>query len=510
MARPASPRGEDSVFSTERRSTGRLGVGGAWGFRLRLILAAGLLSGCEPRWDALPPPSASNDLVAVTHTGSTTFYQDAEGKYAGLEYDLVRLFAEYLGVKAKFVILSRSDQVLPVLLEGKAHLAAAGLPITPDPDPRLDFGEPYQTVRVQLVYQADGEGPKPNSVAELAGKRIAVAAGSGAIAVLSEAKRTVPDLTWSTIPVANSEAIFQRLLDGQADYVVAYSHEVDVARNFHPGLSVAFDLGKALPLAWAFAKRGDSALPRQSREFFRSIQQNGVLRRLSDQYYGHIKRLDQAGVSYFLTRMRTVLPRFKGLFQEAQEITGIDWRFLAAVSFQESHWEPLATSPAGVRGLMMLTTDTADRMGVTDRLDPRQSILAGARYFAAIRDGLPERVPEPDRTWMAVAAYNVGLAHLEDARVLAQRLKLNPNAWTDLKSTLPLLAKSEYFTTLKHGFARGGEPVIMTENIRTYYDILVRYEPPHQPVFGSSERGWDLGEPRSSGLGLKARRDAVK
>ena len=164
-------------------------------------------------------------------------------------------------------------------------------------------------------------------------------------------------------------------------------------------------------------------------------------------------------------------------------MTGIDWRLLAALGFQESHWEPLATSPTGVRGLMMLTSETADRLGVNDRLNPRQNIIAGARYLRILKDTLPDRIGEPDRTWFALASYNVGYGHLEDARVLTQRHGLNADSWVDVKKTLPLLARSDFYTTIKRGFARGGEAVILTENIRNYFDILVRYEDAYRPLF---------------------------
>jgi membrane-bound lytic murein transglycosylase F len=179
-----------------------------------------------------------------------------------------------------------------------------------------------------------------------------------------------------------------------------------------------------------------------------------------------------------------VLPRYRPTFKHAQELTGIDWRLIAALGFQESHWDPMATSPTGVRGLMMLTTETADRMGVTDRLDARQNILAGAQYLLDLKERMPSRIREPDRTWLALAAYNIGLGHLEDARILAQRLGKNPDLWVDVKQVLPLLSRYEYYSTLKRGFCRGGEALVLTENTRNYYDILSRYEQPHTPGFG--------------------------
>jgi membrane-bound lytic murein transglycosylase F len=131
--------------------------------------------------------------------------------------------------------------------------------------------------------------------------------------------------------------------------------------------------------------------------------------------------------------------------------------------------------------MMMLTGETADRLGVKNRLDPLESILGGARYVLTLKEGLPVRIPEPDRTWMALAAYNMGMAHLEDARRLTASLGKSPDAWKDVKDVLPLLAQSAYQDKLKFGYARGGEARHLTENVRIYYDILLKYETVYQP-----------------------------
>jgi membrane-bound lytic murein transglycosylase F len=279
--------------------------------------------------------------------------------------------------------------------------------------------------------------------------------------------------------------LLDKLASDEVDYVVTDSNIVELAQNFSPNIGRAFNLGEPETLSWAMPKDASPVLVERVKEFFARINANGTLRILLDRYYGHIQRLTQADVSAFLERRQSVLPQYRGIFQEAQELTGIDWRLLAALGFQESHWNPLATSPTGVRGLMMLTSETADRLGVSDRLDPRQNIIAGARYLKILIDTLPDRIIEPDRTWLALASYNVGYGHLEDARILTQRHGLNADKWVDVKKTLPLLTRSDFYTTVKRGFARGGEAVILTENIRNYFDILVRYEESYRPLFST-------------------------
>jgi membrane-bound lytic murein transglycosylase F len=445
-----------------------------------------ILPSCDPGMlierPALPF-GTTDELVVLVRNGPTTRFLGADGKFSGMEQDMLEMFAKDLGVRLRVIERSNFADILPALRRDIAHLAAAGLSATDERRDRLIFGPAYLSVHKVVAYNT--EGPRPRSVRDLVGKRVAVVAGSSSADQLRLEGVQVPELRWDEVPVADSMTLLDQLSDGEYDFVMTDSHVVELAQNFSPNIGKAFNLGAPETLAWAMPKDADPLLVNQVQDFFKRINANGSLRILLDRYYGHIERLNQGDVFAFLERRTSVLPQYRDVFHEAQELTGIDWRLLAALGFQESHWNPLATSPTGVRGLMMLTSGTADRMGVTNRLDARQNIIAGARYLKILKDALPGRIGEPDRTWLALAAYNVGFGHLEDARVLAQRRGLNPDSWFDLRKTLPLLARSDYYTTVKRGFARGGEPVILTENIRNYFDILVRYEDAYRPLFSS-------------------------
>lgn len=123
--------------------------------------------------------------------------------------------------------------------------------------------------------------------------------------------------------------------------------------------------------------------------------------------------------------------------------------------------------------MMMLTLRTAKQLGISNRLDPKQSIKGGASYLRRVLNKVPERIQEPDRTWFALAGYNVGWGHVEDARIITQKQGGNPDKWADVKTRLPLLQKSKWYKNTKHGYARGSEPVKYVDNIRRYYDVLV-------------------------------------
>lgn len=442
------------------------------------------LAACTPPDEPHKDTAIANkkEIIFVTHSGPSTYYVNSDNRFAGLEYDLATLFvSEYApGYTAKFLVVNSISDVIPSLLKGKAHIASANLSVTELRQKLVQFTKPYQETQQQLIYN-NVVDKKPKSLLAIANRRIVVPAGTSFEERLIQLQQEQPAIRWQAIKKTNSESLLEEVASGILDFTVADSHMVAVMQNYYPNLAVAMPLGKPEKIAWALPKNADPQLVIKANAFMERIQKDGTLRNLIDRYYGNSKRLSPVDITTFLKRVNTLLPRYIHLFKQAQEITGLDWRLLAAVSYRESHWDTFSTSPTNVRGLMMLTEDTADLMGVTDRLDPKQSIPAGAKYLLKLKDTIPEDIPEPDRTYMALAAYNIGYAHVEDARVLAQRLKLNPDSWADIKKTLVLLNNPDYYLNAKYGYASGGAPVIFVESIRSYQHILERYQPSHNP-----------------------------
>lgn len=457
--------------------------------RLYLSLALSLLvAGCTPPDQDSQKLAGANkkEIIFVTHNGPSTYYVNGDNEFAGIEYDLATLFVkEYApDYQVKFLLVNSISDVIPSLLKGKAHIAAANLSVTELRQKLVQFSKPYQETQQQLVFNNEVD-KKPTSLVSISNRRIVVPAGTSFAERLSQIQKEQPTLRWQALNKTNSEALLEEVASGLLDFTVADSHLVAVMQNYYPNLAVAMPLGKAEKIAWALPKNADPQLVQKVHTFFDRIHKDGTLRNLIDRYYGNSKRLNTLDITTFLKRANTLLPKYIHLFKQAQDLTGLDWRLLAAVSYRESHWDTYNTSPTNVRGLMMLTEGTADLMGVTDRLDPKQSIPAGAKYILKLRETIPDDIPEPDRTYMALAAYNIGYAHVEDARVLAQRHGLNPDSWADIKKTLVMLNNPEYYTTVKYGYASGGAPVIFVESIRSYQRILERYQPSHNPDFNS-------------------------
>jgi membrane-bound lytic murein transglycosylase F len=432
------------------------------------IIATLLLGTCSQPPTVLEQILRSGELRVVTRNLPSAYYLGAAGPQ-GPEFDLASRFAAELGVALRIYSVPNVADAMRELESRRAHIAAAGLTRGIRLPPETAFGPPYQQVREHLIFRQ--RDSRPRDIAQANQGHIEVVAGSAHAATLEQLRTTNPNLSWVENPVAETEELLYRLSRREFDYTVADSNEFAIGRAFHPEIRVAFDLSGGKALAWAVDTR-DASLLKRVTAFFSAARAEGSLASILASYYGDTDRFDYIQARVFIDHIETRLPQYRHWFREAASEVGVDWRLLAAVGYQESHWDPAATSPTGVRGLMMLTEQTARALKVGDRLDPRASIFGGARYFVWIRNQIPQRILEPDRTWFTLAAYNVGMGHLEDARILTQMHERNPDAWNDVREHLPLLTQSKWYTRVKRGYARGWEPVRYVENVRSYMDIL--------------------------------------
>jgi membrane-bound lytic murein transglycosylase F len=432
-------------------------------------------------------------LVVLTLRGPTTTQalakaigQESDAQ-TGFEHDLATMFAHELGIGIRFRVMPSYAKLLQQLESNRGHIAAAGLSPTPELRKKFAFGPAYKSTQYQLIYRSAEKRPK--HLGEIGSRTLAVVAETPAHDIARNLKENSPNLVLVVLPnEATADDVLKALDAKLADFALVDTVGFAVAKRLHPSLSAAFNVGREAKVAWAFSSVADFDLQQSAVRFFEKIRSNGSLNRLIDRYYGHINRIQPIDSEVLLEKMQTELPKLKPFFFEAQQLTGIDWRILAAVGYQESHWDALATSPTGVRGLMMLTEATADRMKVQNRLDAKQSIIGGAKYIALLRDTVPARIQEPDKTWLALAAYNQGYGHLEDARILTARMGLNADSWLDVRKAYPKLREPEVFETVKHGYCRGDEAVQFVENIRNYTDILNRLEKPFESELGGDPR----------------------
>lgn len=434
-----------------------------------LVLCAAILGTCATPPSLLEEIQAAGTLRVATRSGPNTYYTIAEDP-VGPEYDLAKRFAERLGVRLELMVLDDTDDVLAAVASGRAHIGAAALTISPDAERQVSFGPVYQQVTAHLIYK-DGRR-RPRDLQQIRGRRLEVPGGSSYAETLRTAQARYPELVWTENPHLDQTELVTQVAQGSLDYTLVKSTVFAIYRSYIPDIRVAFNVAEGESLAWAFPKRNDPSLARAAEMFFSELRATGELERILDYYYAEMARAEYVGTRTFMRDVRARLPAFRNQFRRAGEEHGIDWRLLAAIGYQESKWDPQAVSATGVRGLMMLTEQTAQSLGVADRTDAAQSIRGGARYLARILEKMPKQIEASERIWFALATYNMGYGHLLDARRLTRSRGGDPNRWADVRPNVKLLSDPEHHTQLRHGYARGGETVNFVNNVRTYYNVL--------------------------------------
>ena len=439
-----------------------------------LLLAAAL-------WPSIPWSGKPENRVAgiiargelrISTINSPMTFATMNNKAFGLDYELAKQFADYLGVTLKITVRQNISQLFDDLDDGQADMLAAGLVYNQERVKNYQAGPTYYSVSQQLVYRVGNT--RPRTLAALTAEQLTIAPGHVAINDLQTLKaEKYPDLAWRVDEKRGTTALMQAVIDGKLDYTIADSVAVSLFQRVHPELAVALDITDEQPVTWFSARDDDNSLSAAMLDFFNNINEDGTLARLEEKYLGHGNDFDYVDTRTFLRAVENILPEVQPLFKKyAREI---DWRLLAAIAWQESHWDPQATSPTGVRGMMMLTRNTAQSLGLTDRTDAAQSIDGGMRYLQDMMDKVPDSIPKDERIWFALAAYNMGYAHMLDAMALTRKQKGNPNSWADVKLRLPLLSQKPYYSKLKYGYARGHEAYAYVENIRKYQISLVGY-----------------------------------
>ncbi len=409
---------------------------------------------------------ARGELRVATLNLPTCYYIGAQGP-TGLEYDLAKEFAHNLGVRLKIFVVPDEAALRAAIASGRADIAAAQITATAAWREVGEPAVPYAEIP-QLVIYRSGE-PAPEDLPQLQDTKLVVRTDSPQEGVLEKLRLVAPFLQWEAVSHGNTP--LQDVAAGEVGYAVEDAREYAYAHHLYPDVRVAFTLPQRRPVQW-IVRQGAPELLQAVNRYFQSLRTSGQLAALLRRDSG-----DAGSTHYEQSRLFELyciqrLPRYREWFKEAAARYHLDWRLLAAIGFQESRWNPLAVSSMGAKGVMMLTSDTAEEMGLADRQNAKASIFAGARYFRQVLHMVPKHIPEPDRTWFAVASYNVGFGHVEDARVLAQKMGKNPDSWAAVRAVLPLLTDPRWYEQTQYGYAQGWQPVEYVARVREFLHLL--------------------------------------
>ncbi|WP_170106876.1 membrane-bound lytic murein transglycosylase MltF [Agitococcus lubricus] len=449
-----------TAFATLRQHHQRL-----WrGAMLSLCLLA-LLNLHPSKQYTLDEVLERGQLRVIGVAGPTTFLPHGDAGVRGLQYELLRQLADELNMSLVIEQAPNADAVISALKAGEADIGITGLV---NDDPRLAkllLSHPYLETRLQLIKH------RQHTVSDEA--KIAVSANS------AEAQTVLHQQYGSVVEIrhATPDTLLSELNAGEVDYTVLTDSEFAARRMSFPDLTIKTELNNA-QLSWAIRPR-DKTLQRVANRFLDTATKDGTLKRLTA-FYSQGNTFNSFGVMTFQKDIQQRLPLYQTQFKKQADKHDMDWRLLAAIAYQESKWDVAAVSPTGVTGIMMLTKSTAKEMGIANRNNPQQSILAGSAYYQRMIDKIPATVHEPDRTWMALAAYNMGYRHVLKARELTARYGDDPDKWLDVSRHLRQLPRS-------------GQALVYVQEVRRYYDALLLEGNRHHWM-ASLDKKWVVAE----------------
>jgi membrane-bound lytic murein transglycosylase F len=415
----------------------------------------------EQIWDA-------GKIVMVTDNNAHCYYM-YRGRPAGFEYELAAAFARHLVVDLE-VVTPGWDEMFDYLKSGKGDFIAASLTRLPQREKQVDFSDAYLEIRQHVI--AHMKNTALRSIEDLAGKTIAVRSGTSYHQRLLELRQQGLDVRVRLLRNMPTEELIRQVAEQEIELTLADTNVALLNRRYYPDIRMPFAVSALQSLGWA-VRKGDTALLKEINAFLAKIMHDGTFQRIFNKYYANIESFDYFDLKTFHRRIEERLPDYQTVILREARRYGFDWRLIAAVIYQESHFDPQAESYTGVRGLMQLTLETADHVGVDDRLDPVQSIAGGVKYLNMLHERFRD-VSGFDRTLFMLASYNIGYGHVRDAQRIAREKGLDPSKWNSLRQTLPLLRYPKYYRNTTFGYARGTEPVRYVNRILTYFDILRR------------------------------------
>jgi len=429
-----------------------------------------LASGCEspsPSYRTLDDILRSGEITVITRNNGHCYYL-YRGEPMGFEYDLAKRFADFLGVRLKVRIAQKWEGMIPDIMNGTGDFIAASMTITDSRKQQVAFSVGYLPVQQHIIVRRTNYNVR--TAEDLDGQTVHVRKGTSYEERLRALRRQGIDVKIVTHPDVPTEELIREVATGEIEITVADSNIAMRNRRYYPQAIVAGAISKREYLGWAVHPKAVALLARIN-AFFKTIKADGTFDAIYNRYYSDVDFFDFVDLRTFHRRLETRLPRYKNIIQNAADKHGFDWRLIAAQIYQESHFNPEARSHSGAYGLMQLTATVARTQGVSDVFNPRQNIEAGVRHLSDLYDHFDKAIGD-DRISISLAAYNIGLGHVWDARNLARAQHLDPNRWASLEKTLPQLSYTKYFKNAKYGYARGLQAVDYVKQIHIYYDIL--------------------------------------
>ncbi|MCY4603273.1 MAG: membrane-bound lytic murein transglycosylase MltF [Gemmatimonadetes bacterium] len=419
--------------------------------------------------DDLPGLKERRRLRMITRNNAMTYFIH-RGRQVGFEYELIKEFADRHDLRLDIVIPDSHADLLSYLNEGKGDVVAAAMTITEERGKQAAFTLPYNEVDELVVVRAEEDSIA--SLEDLAGRTVHVRASSSFYTTLMALEDSIAGLQVVPLPDdLETEDILAGVEAGRYDITLCDSNLLDVELAYGRALKAAFSI-KPTVLGWA-VRRDNPALLAALNQYVQEEKGGLFFNMMKKRYFKNKRTITRAKDSLRVDLSGRLSP-YDELVKKYARQYGQDWRLITAQMYQESKFDPQATSWVGARGLMQIMPVTGRELGFTDLHDPEENIHAGVKYLSQLANRFDPQIPIEERMRFALAAYNVGYGHVLDARRLARENGWNPDRWFgNVEQAMRLLAKPAYYKRARYGFCRCGQPVHYVGNIQNMYDAYV-------------------------------------
>ncbi len=431
------------------------------------------MNGCDALYlneaSSLESVRQKSEIVVLTTPGPLIYSTTKHGEIYGIDHDLIEDFAGTYNFKVKYKFFKSEKEALAALENGQGDFVAART--NPGHSQGFLVGPAFQDTTLGLFCQSD---LNIENIQDLNNKKIVLLERDNFLGYDQKIIQYAPFMNLDILPKGKAADVIRLVNDNKVDCAITEQAVGRLALRYNPKVEFSFEVSEKYPISWVLAKDNNDLLVLMQ-AWFQQAARNDDIMRVMDRYQSMLTGLSKNDIRFLRKNMMDVLPEYQASFVDAGQEHRLPWQLIAAVAYQESKWNPDAQSFTGVRGIMQLTQETAEHLGISDREDPIQSIWGGSKYLRYLINKFPKSINSKDRIALGLAAYNIGFAHLRDAQKLAIKMGHNPYSWKHLREILPLLEQEKHAQHLEYGTARGTETVEFVERVKSYYNFLLSY-----------------------------------
>jgi membrane-bound lytic murein transglycosylase F len=451
----------------------------------RVKKARSIYNGSGGNLDTIKNKGALNVITSY----SSTSYFLYRGQPMGYEYDLLKRFAEHLGVELNIQVSNNIDTMFYALISGQVDLIAHGLTITRSRKKQVNFSDYlYLTHQVLVQKKPDNwrsmtwskvQSALIHDAIELIGDTISVRANSSYITRLENLSEEIGGKIYidTLSGDLSTDRIIEMVAKGEIKYTVADNNIASINASNYPVLDIRVPISFSQRLAWA-VRPNSPELEEALNEWIGEMKKGVAYYVIYNKYFKNQRDFKQRDNSEFYSLNDNKISEYDDIIRTNAKELGWDWRLLAAMIYQESKFNPESESWAGAKGLMQMMPKAAERFGVLNRSHPEQNLNGGTQMLKLLWSRFDEIPDSVQRIKLTIASYNCGYSHVVDAQNLAKEEGVDSTVWDgNVEEMILKLSYPEHYnkSIIKYGYVRGIETATYIKEIFNRYEHYLQF-----------------------------------